>query len=859
MTRARLAALAALVPALACTNPESPPAGVRFRQPAGVAVFFGRTIGAPAEVRPHLAVANAARNDLSILDAVTNQPVPSPIQLQTLVYPVADRPQILLAARLGDDQGDVRKPDLLVAVSAGDSVIQVVETWSTAGTVHADPGEAPAPLAVDLGFDVLALAPMPSRPGTARLAAALASRRVAVVEYERVGEESIRLVPGSLAVRELPFQPEAIAAMPDDPADGPETVQTALYVASLDPVCAPDPGDPSACAEPAVPGVAELSADLATVRALGARAPTRLVAAARLKERQDLSAASDGAAFAGQPLVPRVYAVLDESGCGPRRPVACGVAVLDPDPATPSGAQAIRADYDGRMPYLAPLAVPGRPLALAISGPPAVPPPAVEGEPAYDADLMRLYMGNVARATTAVAAVASDDGRVYFLDLGRFESATKDPVVAGTSVTVLPADYLDDKTTVNKTPPDDRNVEDARRLWFQDENGAFAADEKAAAKLVKVTPGFTPDELLWSVSYQGALPGLENKTGEAGQFAQDRPWLALQVGQDLGGGGRFLSEVVKLWHPGFAVKRGDLVVFRAKDVPGCTGTDPVGSPPDAPDDPKAENEFELEIDDLLPPAEAYPGGAVSFVPVPPPAPEAGTARYDCYQALVAATSDAKIATGLTVTIRARGLLLFTSRTLGGYAGRPVLDVAFTLAYPQGEPGEDALALACPVADWDGDLVTAPACDAACRTACETLVLARKVRRIQNVSVSCATDATRTEACNTRWPNNAFPAVPGTTALDFRLGLQKGEEQGDPGTGGLGRDLGVVMQTASGAGLRYSTRGTPASPFGATGAIPFDRSGYGDPVIGYRFYVSYPSDFVLDTTPGQVGAPFVVVR
>jgi hypothetical protein len=189
----------------------------------------------------------------------------------------------------------------------------------------------------------------------------------------------------------------------------------------------------------------------------------------------------------------------------------------------------------------------------------------------------------------------------------------------------------------------------------------------------------------------------------------------------------------------------------------------------------------------------------------------------------------------------------------GYAGRPQRGVPFVLAYPT-DPAqdEDDLAAACPVADWQGGWETAPPCDSTCRAACETLVLARKARRFHNLSVDCSTNPADT-GCTDRWPGLSFPIANGP-ALGFQVDVEKrGTATADPT-----RDLKVRLTPAS-AVSPLSARGSNTSPYHASGAVAFDRSPWTDPVAGYRFYVSYPADFVLDTTPSQTPLPSKVIR
>lgn len=845
MTRSAVAVVPALVLALvasACTQAPAREAGVRLRRPAAVAVFAGRTLQDPTAIRPYLAVANEPRNDVSIVDPVTNEPVAAPIKLQSLVLPV-ERPALLAAAPLGDGEAD-----LLVAVSAGDSVLQVVETWNTANVVHSDPLAPDPRLAVDLGHDVLALAPVPSDAGTARIAAVLAGRRLAVVEYARGADERSIALVSSTVTAPLGFQGEAIAAMPDDPlVDG---VQTALYVATRDALA------------PGVFGVAEVEADLsnaAAPRALGARAPTRLVAAARLRERIPASAASDASAF--EPAaVPRVYAVLDESACGETERIDCGIVSLDPSDTTPE--EAIPPDYAGLMPYRAPMQVPGRPLALAISAPPAVAPADL---PAAFEGLMRLYLGSgaaaIPRATTGVAAVPTDTGFVYFLDLGRFETVSTIPIVASRGNGVTLPDLLAPYTAPG-TPAAVR-----RRLWVQEPlipgstnpvlDGSFAKTTNEIRYAVETTPGFTTGER-YTLTWQGTLgPELTARFAEVGiDPVTSEPWLAMQVGQDTAGGSRAFSQVVRLWHPALGVRAGDLLVVKASGVndPACVGTAPEPAPGNEP----AANptlEFEVEIGALLPPSPEYPGGAVGLVP---PDAIAHPEWAACYDALTAAAP----VEGLEVTLRASGLVLIGASS--GYAGRPELGEPpvgteppvlrpFALEYPQGE-NEDQLAQACPLADWDGFYPPPPGVPD--RDACERLVLARKARRTQNVSVDCATDPDDQAACEAagtddprvdrRWPPGEYPfPIANGPALAFQVAVET--ETGERGQAALPvRGLELVFEPASNV-VPLLANPTGVTSAHASGATAFDRSPY-DPAASYRFYVSYPADFVLDTTP-----------
>ncbi len=817
----RRALLAVVLGALgaACTSATAPAVTSVLRQPSALAVFNGLTRDdGGATLKPYLAIANAGRNDLTIVDAGDDTAVLAPIQLRTLVVPVPERPALLAAASLGDG-----KADLLVAVSAGDSTLQLIRTWTVANEVVP---EQSIDLAVALGLgtaDVLALAALPSATNTARLAVALSDRRVAVVTYVRAGD-GIEVVTPPLVSAQLDFQPIALAAPPDDPGVG--GVQTAIYAATLDEIV------------PGVSGVAELSPDLATVRPLDARGPTRLVAAARLRERAPLSTSTskDGDAFAGQPTVARVYAVLDESGCGLDRRIACGVVTLDPV------AGGIPADESGRMPYRAPIEIPGRTLALAVAQPPAVPPASDLTQ--YAGDAMRVFAAGLEQATTAVGVAASDNGKAYFLDLGRFKALT----VSGSTLAALGATAVVPAEVDTST---DSAITARRRLWFQDASGAFVAKNTAGAddlatavKTIDRTPGWTRSTS-YTVMYQGALaPAVTGHTAEAGlDGGSGLPWLALQAGS----GTASVSDAVRLYHPAFGIRTGDLVVLKAKNIAGCTGTKPPGTPAGTAVAADAM-EFEATVGGILPPAAAYPGGAVLLSAPGAGAPQEWT---DCFTALQNAISAGGIASRLTATIRAAEFVA-TSFAIG-YVGRPVhVEVspgvyanqwAFTLAYPA-SGDEDGLAAACPVVDWDGALSTAPACDGACRAACEPALLARRARRVHNAYEDCAiadpalTDETRA-ACVERY-GAVMPSY--GPAVAFRFGV----EEVDPGaeTGPV-RDMSLTAGTTGGETPLYPT--FTGSPYLPSAAIAFDRSTVAADA-GYHFLVSYTADLVLDTSP-----------
>ncbi len=515
-TRLRLAALA--VALAACGKKTHVTPGLLLAEPSAVAAFRGITTKS-ADLRPYLAIANSGSNDLTILDGVDDKLVPAPVQLRSLVYPVPGRPALLASADLGDG-----KADLLLAVSAGDSRLQVIRTWTADGAIDA---------AVDLDGDVLALAAFPfdpDAPGTVRVAAALSGERVGIVTFRRSGDAIVADPVDAGHVIALGFRPLALAATPDDP--GIAGLQTRVWAATRD-----DLGG--------IHGVAAIDVGADGVPSLGqvldARAPTRLVAAARLAERAatpGVPTPSDATAFTGRPRLERVYAVLDETGCGLRAEIACGLVALDP-----SGL--VSADPAGELPFRAPIAIPGAARALAATEPPAFPPSALE--PEFAGTFMRMVTAAGTRTTTAAAGVASTDGHLYFVDLGRFE---------------IPGEQVVNPTA---TP-------------------VAAVDPEATASGIRVTAGYTPTAH-WTATWQGALPGLASRRAESG--SDGSPWVALQVKS-----GADFFEVANVIDPVLGIQPDDVVVVQ----------DPLGVGSCA--------SFDATVVALLPSTGDHPGGAM---------------------------------------------------------------------------------------------------------------------------------------------------------------------------------------------------------------------------------------------------------
>ncbi|HEX8970824.1 hypothetical protein, partial [Oryzihumus sp.] len=419
--RSRSLAVLAICWALAGCGSNKVKSGLGLWQPGSVAVFNGYTLK-NAGLHPYVAVANTGRDELVLVDAVDDAPVPAPILFRPLAIVVGkQRPTDVLAASLGDSAASGSLADLLVVRSAGSSVLQVVRTWVLPGQA-ADPRVLPA-LDVDLAAgaadaEVLAMvaAPVPisdgaggftAATGRVRVVAALSGQRLSVVEFARQADGSI--LPGPAVVQHLsldagggPVRFDAVS-LSVNPA-----LPRYLYVASPDPI-------PTSAGT--VEGVAELDTSLPpgafTWRALDARAPTKLVAAWTLRERLPGSA-GDGAEALQPTAVDRVYAFLDPTRCGATQRVGCGIAVIDRTTGH------LAADPSGGMPYMAPIAVPAVPVALVVSPPPANPPSQSADEAIFAAPYMRIAPGSGIRLTTAVLEVPATDGHVYFVDLARW-------------------------------------------------------------------------------------------------------------------------------------------------------------------------------------------------------------------------------------------------------------------------------------------------------------------------------------------------------------------------------------------------------------------------------------------------------
>lgn len=878
MTPRRLGPLALAIAAACGSSTPSP--NIRLLEPTAVAVFNGITVKSPGAVRPYVAIANAGREDLTLIDAEDDKAVVAPVVLRTLAVPTLEpRPSLLVSADLRDEPAGAdptaHRPDLLVAVGAGSSVLEVVRTWAADGVATVAQDQL-VDLAALAGADVEVVAAIATQgidatgaaiPGHVRVIAALSGRRLAVVEYQRAATgEAIEVVPGAAKVETLSFQPLSLAVNPD--------ATSHVYAATLDPLQTSDGRS--------VFGVAELDATRApgtwggAIRPLDARGPTRLVAAARVEERKpDASGnfpSDNEASDPFQPAADRVYAFLDPTGCGPDQRIGCGIAVLDPTTA------ALVPDYAQEMPYLAPIAVPSVPVAWAISKPPAKPIDAastdvVNGD-ALAVNYMKLVAGTGIRASSAVAAVAAGDGRVYLVDLSRWQVPSDASLLRDTATTPSRTRTSAMQTvTVVDQEPDPKFIR-ARELGVWDvadpANPQFlsAASGDTLSRVARVTPGYTPSDT-WRIRYQGPLPGLGMRSAETGQTGDGRTWLAMQRTTPVAGGGPgAIIDVARLYDPTLAVHVDDVVVIavdsKLASIPPCDKLQATTA---------AALNVEMRVAAIVAPdAAVYPGGAVVVEPLA--GPNGTTDWKDCFDAAIAPGRKGDAA--VRAAVLAGAYVMVGDAT--GYAGRPPLEVEPNVDVPAfGLRYQDEDKLSCPVLPWPAALPADRgdpfyACtDATCRTACENLVLARKARRTYHLADACKFDQPAGDLrCRELWPPDLyqFPRATGPL-ISFRLALRErfaaaaGTTEPPPEPSFLttpDRALELDLTTVS---ALFPTSRRPPSGTGTvvlpTGGIAtFDRSPY-RPAESYRFYVTFGSDVVLDFSPALAQNTGTVLR
>ncbi|HET9553299.1 MAG TPA: hypothetical protein VFP50_10055 [Anaeromyxobacteraceae bacterium] len=835
---------------------------------AAVAVFRGYLADQPAVLRQHVAVANVLGDDLKFLDAQDAKVVLAPTLVGALAVPVRQRPAVLAAGPLNDLDGagnPLARPDLLLVASRGlfardpllhpgqsSARLQVITTWDpvTHVALEVDLGDV-APDAeilsvVTTGIREPTATGFRLRPGAVRAFLGMTGGLLVTVDFERAADGlAIELAapagPPNPAVQALGFDALGLGPSPD---------AASLYVATRDPI--PGPGG--------VLGVAEL--DLSqpvgalTVRAIPA-GPTTDVVAMTLKVFKGFTSGDATLdVFEDQPST-RVYALLAPDACGRDAPLQCGLAVIDPVVG------GLAADPAGQAPHMNPIQIPGEGLAMAATGPSAL---------QERAGFLKIAPGSGQRYTTGLIAVASTAGHVYLVDPGHLAVANDVSMLNGNSRTRVSSAAT--KLPLTATGGTQPTTVPLLGLWNEKTDPAHPVVVTGASSMmaqVKVTPGFTNSET-WSVSYQGILPGLGDRTGQVRSTGPAIDWIAVQEATGLTGAGQAaLRSVAHLYDPRLAVRGGDLVVVNAT---GLLGTDGQEACPKGP--------FELRVTGLLPPTADYPGGAVSVVPadVQPRWSKDSTGAWiadsnaspadphclDARSTLPA--GDRKAVT----TFRARALVAVG--TVSGYAGRPDLVEGdptpvppFALEYER----EDALS--CPILldrdeDWPPPAAAVSACQAdvaTCRSQCERLLLARRSRRIYYLTDRCLDAATSTTAagtCGGVWTGLTFP-FPAGPAVAFKVGLLQ-QDGSEPPAGTLPlRESAVVFATAN--GISPASREPYSGTTAFAGVLPTGVAFYdeaaevGTASLGVRGFAAFTDNLVLDFSPAQPAPNATVVR
>jgi hypothetical protein len=527
---------------------------------------------------------------------------------------------------------------------------------------------------------------------------------------------------------------------------------------------------------------------------------------------------------------------VDTWSCGRNARIACGIATYDPtrvgiglaaDPSPGPSALGPQVPAQG---YQTPIFVPAIPFALASGLPPIMGsqrcdrPSDCGGFDGNGSPLMQLAPLSGITWTTATGAVAAANGAVYLLDLGRWsapsDSYTLDVLGTQTRVatafTSLPAgtttgNYIGLYSTPGLTPdpPTPEILTSSLTL-----PSAFI-----------VWPGFTTDDV-WTLTWQGALPGLVLRAGSLGRRPSGELYLAVQQEVNPGGLGPARAED---WVVGAYVDDPELGIHAAADwgvgdsvqyVPDlfppvpCLGHEPPVNTTDP------VTPYETSIESILPrgtdPA-SFPGGALVLA-VP-----AGS-DVECLARQIPLGTSVTVA----LSVQASGLVL--TGVLAGYAGRPEFDRRFNLAW---QP-EDF-------------------------SATEAQVLARKARRFYYPGGPYA-GLTNGGPCPGGVP--CYPGFPEMTdpmqsgpLVGFRPGLSCSGLCPPGATPPRGAFLTFV--TASGV-VPMSRRITGVAA--GTWVTSFDKSLYSqDESLGRVFYTTFIGDALMMVPPGQGSSLTTVIR
>jgi hypothetical protein len=538
-----IAALA--VAAAACSGGSQKPGAV-LHGPGALAIFDGIVAHGSGTLRPYVAVANQRGDELRLIDQTDNQVVESPGLIFPLSVPGSGRPLWIASVDLGDGAlvGGVRnthdRADALVVIAAGGQQVDLIDTWSGQPTVVAS---------VPLGDTAVVLSmagmPVPGVAGKGRILVGLAGAKLVVIDLERDASEGA--LPDAIKVPMSGGVPAPSAVL--SLADATVTPNFSFDVVSIAPGATPGADYVWAASPDPLPngvlGVAKIVVPAAlggwlakdNVTALDAKVPTEAVAAILFDTWSfpvSDAAPVDDTTTPATHGVERIIALPAAGSCGaPPKAFQCGLLALDtvtgglvPDP------------LDGGVTIL-PISIPAPVNGLVAVG--------------RTADkLVPIVSGAPKGHTTGLAVVTATDGGTYLVDLLRWRIASETSPVSGKGKTRVSV-----ATTVagTGTPPS----KSALGLWPL--YGADAADISAVAadlpQRVRVTPGFTPDDD-WTLTWQGALPGLETRGATLDAGAQT---LSVQYVTDLAATGVGVA-------PGDLVDIGPIAGF-------CTGTTKV--------------------------------------------------------------------------------------------------------------------------------------------------------------------------------------------------------------------------------------------------------------------------------------------
>lgn len=884
---ARRLAPALALAAAACSNSLGGEV-IGWRAPTSLAVFLGRTHIKPGETIPYLAVAGSRGDELRLLDPSDDLVVPSPGFAFGLVIPTLQRPLHVAAGPMGDGG-----PDALVVAGPG-TLVQLVSTWEDGTKYGSTQTVGPRVVAdIDLaaeagpGATILSLigTPVPGAPqgsppvapyvpGRARVLVGISGGndglggKLVVLEFARNPDEARSLSLADKVVKPLGFDPVSMALSPDN---------FHVYSATRDVITDTVGGRQ-------VLGVAEMDTSpglLAPwpVRGLDARAPTTLVAAAFVGERL-----ADPDSFG--PPVPRVYAALDPTGCGPDAAISCGVATLDPTLDTASTPWQLAADFapaTGTVPvqgYRAPMQVPGVQLAMAVAMPPLTGPQQTmsnvpSGYGGFPQPLMNFAVTTTgARWGTGALVVGTAQGGSFVFDIGRGSAPDE------TFLLTNPDTRTKVSTATSSPPPG--SASGAAQIGILSPSGNVAVKDVDLVRLgvFTVWPGFTNSDS-WILTWQGTLPNLVARRALIVHPSGGPPYLAIQQAENAS------TPTSPPWIPGadvydprLGVHADDFVGFVLDPGIDLTNVDPCTGIL-----VKERQEIhQVAVADILTPTSAAPvpagqidqllapGGALLLKPasVAPPACPVGNecqkdwvcqagvcvqscqttadcrAGFTCQVDQCVAYSDpfCFVPDGASVagfaSVVSGGYVLTGSAGGYGYAGRPQKDVEYSLQWDVEEP----LLAQCPLLQKPPPNPL-PACDQACRDSCERLVLARKARRFYYPQEGCPTAL----ACS-GFPGMTDPLSPGPV-IRFTPKVY------DPNSLGLGTGATVRFNTQSGLVPMQRVPSVLSAP---TSAISLDKSQFpGREGDGTVFYVTYLGDTVFELLPGISANAMVTIR